>query len=61
MKTSPLSLIFFLVLPLVLSQQSAHAQWILGVSSLTQNSTAHTIQGTSSTQMDYNTQLYYLV
>lgn len=50
-----------MVLLLGLSQQSAQAQWILGVSSLTENSTAHTVQGTSSTQMDYNTQLYYYV
>lgn len=61
MKTSPLSIIFFLALLLALCEQPAHAQWILGVSSLTQNSTARTIQGTSSTQMDYNTQLYYAV
>src|SRR5262245_55225328 len=61
MKPLLLYIPFSLVLLLGVFQQSAHAQWILCVSSLTQDTTNHIVRGTSSTQMDYNTQLYYVV
>ena len=60
MRTSLLYLLFSVGLLLALSQQSAQAQYILGVSSFSENVSAHTLTGTSSTQMDYNTQAYYI-
>ena len=59
MKSSPLCLIFTLALLFGLSQESAHAQWIFGVSTMSENKAARTVQGTSSTQMDFKTQAYY--